>query len=240
MSNSKAALVVPAVKKHTATVIMAHGLGDSGAGWVDLANTWRRSHRFDEVSFIFPNAPTIPITGNMGMSMPGWYDIHSFTDLGLKTTEDNLGMLKSRTTLHNLITAETTKNSIPSHRIVLGGFSQGGAISLLSGLTYAEKLGGVFAMSSYLLLRDRFRDLAKETGDKNRETKVWMGHGEEDPLVRCEWGRMTAEALRGWGFDVEMKTYPRLPHSASPEEIEDLAKFLETRIPPLGDKDSKA
>jgi predicted esterase len=90
--SSPTALIVPAVKKHTATVIMAHGLGDSGAGWVSLAENWRRRQKFDEVKFIFPNAPTIPITvvrlpllpphsqmligtQNMNMRMPGWYDI---------------------------------------------------------------------------------------------------------------------------------------------------------------------
>jgi predicted esterase len=69
------AIVIPALKKHTATVIMAHGLGDSGAGWVSLAENWRRRGKFEDVKFIFPNAPNIPITINMGVRMPGWYDI---------------------------------------------------------------------------------------------------------------------------------------------------------------------
>jgi hypothetical protein len=69
------AIVIPALKKHTATIIMAHGLGDSGAGWVSLAENWRRRGKFEDVKFIFPNAPNIPITINMGMRMPGWYDI---------------------------------------------------------------------------------------------------------------------------------------------------------------------
>lgn len=69
------AITVPALKKHTATIIMAHGLGDSGAGWVQLAENWRRRGKFEDVKFIFPNAPEIPITINMGMRMPGWYDI---------------------------------------------------------------------------------------------------------------------------------------------------------------------
>ncbi|KAI9754496.1 MAG: hypothetical protein M4579_004666 [Chaenotheca gracillima] len=229
-----AALVVPALKKHTATVIMAHGLGDSGAGWAPIARDFQRKAKFEEVSFVFPNAPTIPITGNMGMSMPGWYDITSFSALAAKS-QDEAGIMRSRSYIHSLIAAETAEKGIPSNRILLGGFSQGGALALLAGLTAPVQLGGVFAMSSYLLLQDKLQGLVPQE-QPNKETKVWMGHGDSDPLVKHEWGVLTAEKLREIGFQVEFKTYPDLVHSADPDEIADLEQWIAERLPPLGDK----
>ncbi|KAI9688270.1 MAG: hypothetical protein M1822_001777 [Bathelium mastoideum] len=199
-----AALVVPALKRHTATVIVSHGLGDSGAGWVFLAENWRRRGKFEEVSFVFPNAPTIPITINMGMRMPGWYDITSFDDLSVR--EDETGILRSRDTMHSLISAEVAKG-IPSNRIVLGGFSQGGAMSLFCGVTCPQKLAGIFGLSSYLLLQGKLRDLVPAE-NPNKETPIFMGHGDADMVVRHEWGQKTADKLKEWGWNVDFRTYP--------------------------------
>ncbi|KAK1825113.1 hypothetical protein LTR12_000402 [Friedmanniomyces endolithicus] len=148
--SSAAALVVPAIKRHTSTVIVAHGLGDSGAGWMFLAENWRLRNKFEETKFVFPNAPQIPITVNMGMRMPGWYDISDFGDLATRS-DDEAGVLRSQKVFHSLI-ADEIKNGIPTERIVLGGFSQGGAMSLMAGITSPTKLGGIFGLSCYLLL----------------------------------------------------------------------------------------
>ncbi|TKA54404.1 Acyl-protein thioesterase 1, partial [Friedmanniomyces simplex] len=86
--STAAALVVPAIKRHTSTVIVAHGLGDSGAGWMFLAENWRMRNKFEETKFVFPNAPQIPITVNMGMRMPGWYDIADFGDLANRSEDE--------------------------------------------------------------------------------------------------------------------------------------------------------
>ncbi|KAJ9635439.1 hypothetical protein H2201_003101 [Coniosporium apollinis] len=224
-----AALVVPALKRHTATVIVAHGLGDSGAGWIWLAENWRRRNKFEEVQFIFPNAPQIPITLNFGMRMPGWYDIMSLSDIAQR--EDEPGIIRSRNYFHEVINQEMAKG-IPSERIVIGGFSQGGAISLLAGITCPHKLGGIFGLSSYLLLQGRIKDMVPAQ-NPNKDTPIFMGHGDADQVVRYEWGKRTAEKLKEWGWNVDFRTYHNLPHSADPVEIDHLEQYLNQRIPPL-------
>ncbi|KAI9844081.1 MAG: hypothetical protein M1837_005794 [Sclerophora amabilis] len=165
--------------------------------------------------------------------MPGWYDISSFTALAAKS-QDEPGIQRSRAYIHSLIAAETAEKGIPPSRILLGGFSQGGALAIIAGLTAPVQLGGVFAMSSYMLLQDKFQDLMPQ-GSSNKEMKVWMGHGDADPLVRHEWGVQTAEKLREWGWEVDFNTYPGLVHSADPEEMSDLEKWIGDRLPPIGD-----
>ncbi|KIW17372.1 hypothetical protein PV08_04566 [Exophiala spinifera] len=227
------ALVVPALKRHSATVIMAHGLGDSGAGWISLAESWRRRGKFEDVKFVFPNAPNIPITVNMGMSMPGWYDITDFSDLNQQ--QDETGILRSRATFNKLI-ADEIGAGIPSNRIILGGFSQGGAMSLFTGATTPHKLGGVFGLSCYLVLADKIKDFAKEAGDANKDTPFFMGHGDSDQVVKYKWGQQTAEFLRKeMGHKVEFKTYRGLPHSADPQEIDDLEKFIKECLQPVNE-----
>ncbi|EON66420.1 hypothetical protein W97_05517 [Coniosporium apollinis CBS 100218] len=198
-----AALVVPALKRHTATVIVAHGLGDSGAGWIWLAENWRRRNKFEEVQFIFPNAPQIPITLNFGMRMPGWYDILSLSDIAQR--EDEPGIIRSCSYFHQVINQEMAKG-IPSERIVIGGFSQGGAMSLMAGLTCPHKLGGIFGLSSYLLLQGRIKDMVPAQ-NPNKDTPIFMGHGDADQVVRYEWGKRTAEKLKEWGWTVDFRTY---------------------------------
>lgn len=146
------------------------------------------------------------------MQMPAWYDITSFTDLHQRST-DTARILSSRSYVHSLITDLSTNQNIPPERIVVGGFSQGGALALLAGLTGEKRLGGVFALSGYLIYgageegEKRWGELAAPR-DRSQE-KVFMGHGKEDPLVRCEWGRASAEALRKWGWGgVEFTEYP--------------------------------
>lgn len=226
------ALVVPAVKRHTATVIMAHGLGDSGVGWVSLAQNFRARQKFEEVKFIFPNAPAIPISVNFGMSMPGWYDITTFDDL--QAGQDEVGIMRSRTYFHNLI-KEEIDGGIPSERIVIGGFSQGGAMSLFSGVTCPTKLGGIFGLSCYLLLHNKLKDFVPKD-NPNKDTPIFMGHGDSDPLVLPQWGQRTAKVLTEAGWKVDLKMYPGLQHSADPQEIDDMETYLKERIPPLGDK----
>lgn len=169
----------------------------------------------------------------MGMRMPGWYDVSDFSDLANRS-EDEAGILRSQKVFHSLI-AEEIKNGIPTERIVLGGFSQGGAMSLMAGVTCPTKLGGIFGLSCYLLLQSKVKDLIPAESP-NQQTPIFMGHGDADPLVKIQWGQSTAEKLRGWGWDVNFKTYKNLPHSASDEEINDLEKYLKERIPDEADK----
>jgi predicted esterase len=203
---SRAPIVVPAVTDHTATIIVAHGLGDTGAGWAFLAEQYRQSKAFDHIAFIFPHAPMIPITVNMGMRMPGWYDILSFDDDMISRSEDDIGIKRSRDTLHGIIQDEI-KKGIQSDRIVLGGFSQGGAMAINAGLTCEQKLGGIFGLSAYLLQRNAFMTLLP-SNNPNEKTKIFMGHGEADPLVKYKWGQLTASFLTANGFDVSFNSYP--------------------------------
>ncbi|KAJ5542593.1 hypothetical protein N7461_008596 [Penicillium sp. DV-2018c] len=240
---TRAPFVVPALKKHTATVIMAHGLGDSGAGWMALAQNWRRRGKFDEVAFIFPNAPAIPITVNFGMSMPGWYDISKLgRDLDFEESlrsQDEAGILRSRDYFNTLIKEEMDKG-IKASRIILGGFSQGGAMSIFTGVTCKEKLGGVFGLSSYLLLSDRIKNYLPEEW-VNKKTPFFLGHGLEDEVVKFEFGKKSAEMLKTLGLeDVSFHQYANLGHSADPQEIDDLESFIEKAIPAEGDGNASA
>ncbi|KAL9018447.1 MAG: hypothetical protein Q9185_004224 [Variospora sp. 1 TL-2023] len=211
-----APLVVPALKKHTATVIWAHGLGDS----LPIAENYRRRSKFDEVAFIFPNAPTIPVT------------VVAFNDLAQQ--QDQPGIHKSRDYFHSLIKAEIDKG-IPSTRIVLGGFSQGGSISIFAGLTSPSPLAGIFGLSSYLLLGDTLPSvLTQEIRAANSSTPIFMGHGDADPLVKPEWGSETAKVLKGLGWKVDFNVYRGLVHSADPKEMDDLEKWLNERLPAQG------
>ncbi|KAJ5249135.1 acyl-protein thioesterase 1 [Penicillium chermesinum] len=235
--------VVPALKKHTATVIMAHGLGDSGAGWMALAQNWRRRGKFEEVTFIFPNAPNIPITVNMGMKMPGWYDIAKLGgDLNVEDVirnQDEPGILRSREYFNGLVKEQMDKGIKPS-RIVLGGFSQGGVMAVFTGLTSKEKLGGIFGMSCYLTLSDRIKNYVPEDWP-NKDTPVWLAHGEDDEVVKFPLGQMSHKMMKELGVqNVSFKSYPDLGHSADPQEIVDLEKFLEETLPSEGDGSASA
>lgn len=161
------------------------------------------------------------------------YDIADFGDL-TNRSDDEAGILRSQKVFHTLIDEEI-KNGIPTERIVLGGFSQGGAMSLMAGITCPTKLGGIFGLSCYLLLRDKVQSLVP-VESPNKETPIFMGHGDSDPVVKYQWGQMTASKLKEWGWNVDFKTYRGLPHSAAPEEIDDLEQYLNSRITPLGDK----
>ncbi|KAL1965205.1 hypothetical protein VTN77DRAFT_5959 [Rasamsonia byssochlamydoides] len=242
--STRAPYIVPALKKHTATVIMAHGLGDSGAGWMGLAQNWRRRGKFDEVSFIFPNAPMIPITVNFGMTMPGWYDIaHLGGDLDYEEAlrhQDEPGIVRSRDYFNTLIKEEVDKGIKPS-RIVLGGFSQGGAMSLFTGITNSQKLGGVFGLSCYLPLHDRLKKYLPDGEElPNKQTPFFLAHGTADQVVQYDLGEKTEKYLKEMGLNVEFHTYPGMGHSADPLEIQDLETFLEKTIPPEGDGQASA
>lgn len=164
------------------------------------------------------------------MSMPGWYDITDFSDLANRS-EDEPGIVRSQQVFHKLI-ADEIAAGIPSERIVLGGFSQGGAMALMAGITAPTKLGGIFGLSSYLLLQGKLREMVPKE-NPNKETKIFMGHGDADPIVRYEWGQKTSQVLGEWGWQVDFKTYAGLPHSAAPEEIDDLEKYLMQQLPPM-------
>jgi len=131
------------------------------------------------------------------------------------------------------------EKGIPSDRIILGGFSQGGAISLFAGITCPHKLAGIVGLSSYLLMEGKVKEYVP-TENPNKETPIFMGHGAVDPLVKYQWGKQTADVLKGWGWSVDLKTYPDLAHSADPKEIDDLEAYIQQILPPTNGDSSKA
>ncbi|KAI5851330.1 Phospholipase/carboxylesterase/thioesterase [Morchella snyderi] len=215
-----AAIVVPAATKHTATFIFLHGLGDTGAGWSSVSENFRLRRKFDECTFIFPHAPRIPVDLNMGMRMPSWFNLYSLSDT--EAREDESGMLSSAEKVHGIIQEQIDKG-IASERIILGGFSQGGAVALLSGLTCKHKLGGIVALSTWLPLSKKIKSM---TQDANKETPILQAHGEQDTVVRFEWGQATKKTLEELHQPVEWHSYPDLDHSADPQEIMDMERWM--------------
>ncbi|PWN48026.1 acyl-protein thioesterase 1 [Violaceomyces palustris] len=237
MSMLKTLVVGPSSgAKPTATLFLLHGLGDTSAGWSDVAMMLSKRPSLRHVRFVLPNSPIQPVTLNMGMSMPSWFDIRSLDDIS--GGEDEAGLLKSRDEIIKLVKAEVDGSGkgldghkIASERVVVGGFSQGGAISYLTGLTIPMQVGGVVALSTWLPLRAKINALKS---DHMNNLKVFHGHGNADPVVRYEYGSRTVDFVKkelGLGDKVTFKTYDGMPHSACAEEIEDIAKFLEQVIP---------
>ncbi|KAG9311876.1 Phospholipase/Carboxylesterase-domain-containing protein [Chiua virens] len=235
-------VVIP-TKKHSATVIFLHGLGDTGLGWRPAVEMIKSE--LPHVKWLLPTAPTRSITANMGMQMPGWFDILSF-DFQKKNPpppQDRDGLLESARTIDKYIQDEIDAG-IPAERIVIGGFSQGGAVSLLAGLTDRGnggwKLGGVVSLSSWIPLQEEF---VKTASPHLRDTPVLMCHGTADPLVPFKLGRRSSEILNSLGLPVLgdsaltdegklpspgliFRSYDGLEHSACTQTILDLRQFM--------------
>ncbi|KAM5542330.1 hypothetical protein V8D89_003789 [Ganoderma adspersum] len=231
-------LTVAPVTKHTATVIFVHGLGDDGYGWQPVANMFAKDPSLQHVKWILPHAPHARVTANGGMEMPAWFDIYEFASLNPR--EDEEGMLKTVHNLNQLISAEVDAD-IPANRIVLGGFSQGAAMTLLTGMTSERRLGGLAVLSGWLPLREKVKSMLSEHA---RKIPVFWGHGTADPLVRFDRAKQSLEALENQlGIKkatpetvleggIEFHAYNGLQHSADPQELEDLKTFLKKVIPP--------
>ncbi|KAI8872781.1 acyl-protein thioesterase 1 [Ramicandelaber brevisporus] len=217
------AVVAQARSRHTATVIFMHGLGDSGHGWADLSSAFQR--RMPYCKFVYPNAPSMPVTINMGMRMPAWYDIATLNDLDHQF--DTRGAGASAVKIDALVESEV-KAGIPSERIVLGGFSQGGALTLYTALTTERKFAGLVALSSYLPPDAK---LLAEPAQANKDTPIFMAHGDEDMVVQYPYGKKSYEKLKEMGYKAEFNTYEGMPHSSCQQEMADLLGFLVKQLP---------
>ncbi|KAJ1851030.1 hypothetical protein LPJ73_003188 [Coemansia sp. RSA 2703] len=220
---SLSTVVVKARQAHTATLIFIHGLGDSGYGWKPVAEVLSR--QLPHVKFVLPNAPEQPVTLNAGFRMPSWYDIRSLNKLA--NDEDEAGMNSSMVKINQVIQAELDQG-IPANRIVLGGFSQGGAMTLFTGLQTEYRLGGLVVLSGYLPMRERLLSRATEASKK---IPIFQAHGTADEVVKYQYGQMTQEALKKSGYIVEFNEYENMGHQSCSEELNDLKEFLEKQIP---------
>jgi len=219
-------MTLPAVEHETATnprytILWLHGLGADGNDFAPIvpelvAKDW------PALRFVFPHAPVQPVTINNGMPMRAWYDIVGF-DLTAK--QDEAGVRASIGEVEALITRENERG-VPTDRIMLAGFSQGGAIALAAGLRHADKLAGVIALSTYMPIHTTF---APERSAANADTPIFWGHGTADPVVVMQRGVDSRDLLQSLGYVVDWHTYP-MAHAVCAEEIADLRQWLGQRL----------
>jgi phospholipase/carboxylesterase len=214
--------LLPAIEIETgpkpdATVIWLHGLGDDGNGWSQVVGSLGLP-RGKAVRFIFPHAPVIPITINNGMAMRAWYDLDG---ADFSSRADLEGVRRSAAHIEGLIAREIQRGILP-RRIVLAGFSQGGATALYAGLRHPERLAGIVALSTYLIDGP---GLAAEAAPANRDIPIFMAHGTQDPMIQLAWAEQSRRALVAGGWKVEWHTYP-MAHAAVLEEVVACGKFL--------------
>ncbi len=200
-----------------ASVIVLHGLGADGTDFLPFADELRLD-AVGPVRFIFPRAPERPVTLNNGHVMRAWYDIKGSD---LQRTEDEPGLRDSFAQVHALLDREVARG-VPASRIVLGGFSQGCAITLGAGLRYGQRLAGLVGLSGYLPLA---ATTAAERRDANALTPVFLGHGTRDGMVQLPRGQAGRDTIAGLGNPVQWHEYP-MEHSVCPEEVRDLRAFL--------------
>ena len=214
--------LLPAVEINPGTapnaeVIWMHGLGDDGHGWSDAVPSLALPATM-AVRFLFPHAPTMPVAINNGYVMRAWYDIR---DADLHARADLAGVRRSQAQVEALIMREKQRG-IPASRIVLAGFSQGGAIALYTGLRHTERLAGIVALSTYLIDAN---NLVAEAAPTNRDLPIFMAHGTHDPVVRFAWAEASRQALVEGGWSVEWHAYP-MEHSAVLDELAAVGVFL--------------
>ena len=196
-------------------MIWLHGLGADGHDFEAIVPQLQLA---TPVRYLLPHAPQRAVTINGGYVMRAWYDILSFD---LSRGEDRAGVLESDAQLRALIEREEARG-IASERIVLAGFSQGGAIALHTGLRYPKRLAGIMALSTYLPLADEAPAAAHAA---NRATPIFMAHGSEDTVVSPPHALISRQRLETMGREVEWHDYP-MAHSLCNEEIEDIRAFL--------------
>mmetsp|Transcript_3485 Transcript_3485/g.9924 ORF Transcript_3485/g.9924 Transcript_3485/m.9924 type:complete len:333 (+) Transcript_3485:58-1056(+) len=211
----------------SALVVICHGLGDSSEGFADVAEHLAKSLPY--AKFILPTAPTQPVTMNMGMPMPSWYDI---VGLDERSNEHCRGIDASVETVRSILRTEHESTGLPYGRMVLAGFSQGGALSLFTGMQLPDaenKLAGIVVMSGYLPAAKQFK-----ITEGLESTPILHCHGEADPMVQFGMAKKSRQHVveEGGAKDYTIKGYAGLPHSVSPEEIADVMEFLARVLPP--------
>ncbi|MCB5227370.1 dienelactone hydrolase family protein [Alishewanella sp. 16-MA] len=212
---------VPAQGTAQAVVVWLHGLGDSGHGFAPIVPELRLPANAG-IRFIFPHAPEIPVTINGGMRMRAWYDIKT---MDLTNRADEAGVRQSAIAVTALLD-KLISSGVPSERIMLAGFSQGGVIALhlLPRLPY--KLAGFMALSTYMACPDK---LSAEQLSHNKNTPVFIAHGTQDPVVPMAAGQQAYNTYKAAGFNVSWRDY-RMPHSVCAQEVDEISRFIQSRL----------
>ncbi len=200
-----------------ATVIWMHGLGADGHDFASIVPALQLPDTLP-IRFVFPHAPMMPVSINMGMEMRAWFDI---VTIDMNAPQDENGIRASEKSIQQLIQCENERG-ISSDRIFLAGFSQGGAMALQTGLRYSEKLAGILALSTFLPLAD---SLILEASSVNRRIPIFMAHGSVDPVVPFQFAKYSCEHLKELGYPVDWHTYP-MQHSTCAEEVEDISTWI--------------
>ncbi|MGB0894291.1 MAG: alpha/beta hydrolase [Parashewanella sp.] len=215
------AIIVEPKSVASACVIWLHGLGDSGAGFAPVVPMLGldESH---SIRFIFPHAPEQTVTINDGAVMRSWYDIKS---MDLLDRADLAGVKESEIKVHQIIQSQLDAG-ISADNIILAGFSQGGVMSLFTGLRYPKKLAGIMALSCYLPNGDA---LPEGISEANKETPFLQHHGDQDPVVPIEAGKMAYQALMDAGYQSQWKSF-RMPHSVLPQQLSEIGQWITQRL----------
>jgi phospholipase/carboxylesterase len=203
------------------SVLWLHGLGADGHDFAPIVPELVRPD-WPGIRFVFPHAPVRPVTINGGVPMRAWYDIKS---LSADDRADEEGVRESMREVDALIARERDRG-VPAERLLLVGFSQGGAMALASGLRREAPVAGIAALSAYLPLGST---TAAEMTAGGKATPVFMAHGTQDPVVAPAWGSRSRDAMKALGVQVEWRTYP-MPHSVHPQEVRDLGDWMEARF----------
>ncbi|MEZ5445865.1 MAG: alpha/beta fold hydrolase [Gammaproteobacteria bacterium] len=222
MSSTPPPVIVEGAGEVTAAVIWLHGLGADGHDFEPIVAELDLPPGHG-IRFVFPHAPVRPITINRGMAMRGWYDVAAND---LTRLEDEAGIRDSARILNEHVAAQRARG-IDNRRIVVAGFSQGGAIALFAGLRHQEPLGGIMALSTYLPLP---MTLTAEANPANVDVPIFMAHGSFDPIIPAHQGDASAKLLKTSGYKVEWRSYP-MPHSVCEEEVADISRWLRQRLP---------
>ena len=213
-------LEIESAPNPSAAVIWMHGLGADGNDFAPIVPELRLGAS-PAIRFVFPHAPTMPVTINNGYVMRAWYDV-SFGDLeGTTRRADEKGVRASQERIGALIERELGRG-IPANKIVLAGFSQGGAIALHTGLRYPQRLAGIMALSTYLPLAE---SLAAEAAPANRDVPIFYVHGTHDPVIPFAMATGSRDRLSAAGYSIEWHEFP-MQHSVCMEEVEAISAWL--------------
>lgn len=217
MSKTLEAVIIEPAGEPQAVVIWLHGLGADGYDFEPIVPELDLPADA-AIKFVFPHAPKMPVTVNAGYVMRAWYDIAE-ADLGEQ--QDAKGIQQSQQQLTALIELEIAQGT-PANKIILAGFSQGGAIILQTGLRYPQRLGGIMALSTYVPLADT---LASEKHAANQDVPIFYGHGEQDEIIPIGFAKQSRDLLLEQGYQVEWHSYA-MPHAVVPDEIDALGLWL--------------